>query len=651
MQKLLITLDYETYYDASTYTLKRMSVEEYVRDERFEPLCLAVKVGNAPAKVAPPDKIQAVLSMLPLSSPNTLTIMHNAAFDNFITEQYYGVPVANPLCTILLGRWAGTCRLAGESLAAQSEFLGVGAKGYGTVMSNGKRRQDFTRAEWADFVAYARQDAELTYGIYKAIEPALTDDCLRFIALSVHMYTRPRFVIDGGKLAEYIEALEQRREDALVQLAAANRFSGVDDMLRAFRSKDRFAAMLRGLGVEPPMKQSPSEPGKQIYAFAKQDLEFMALADHEDERVSALVTRKLELSGGGAMSRAKRLLAVAQRGRLPIELSAFAAHTGRYGAGATEGASGGLNSQNMEKRTGDATIRQSIRAPKGYVLVAADSAQIEARVLAYIANQTDLIAAFAGGRDVYSEFGEKVYQVPADEIRAGAKAGDKRLTLYRTVAKTCVLQLGYQSGAKKLAETLLRSGAKLSEDREEHYERAAHAHAVYRESHPHITGFWRTCGYVVRDLARGGSGTHGGPQGTLFTYGLFDVAGLVIPGVRLPDGYTIFYPNLRKDGDEYVYDRRVGKNTTIVRLYAGKYCENVDQSLSFSILRWQACRMAEEGLIVCGNVHDSWGALVPEADAAHACAVMEKWMKTAPPWAPGLPLSCDVKSGDTYDVM
>ena len=41
----LITLDFETYYDKE-YSLKKLTMEEYVRDPRFEVIGVAIKVNN-----------------------------------------------------------------------------------------------------------------------------------------------------------------------------------------------------------------------------------------------------------------------------------------------------------------------------------------------------------------------------------------------------------------------------------------------------------------------------------------------------------------------------------------------------------------------------------------------------------------------------
>ena len=91
------------------------------------------------------------------------------------------------------------------------------------------------------------------------------------------------------------------------------------------------------------------------------------------------------------------------------------------------------NLQNL-KRGGE--LRRSILAPKGHVVVVADSAQIEARVLAWLSQQMDIVNAFATKQDVYKLMASAIYGVPVEDITK-----DQRF-----IGKICVLGLGYGMG-------------------------------------------------------------------------------------------------------------------------------------------------------------------------------------------------------------
>src|SRR5699024_52536 len=91
--------------------------------------------------------------------------------------------------------------------------------------------------------------------------------------------------------------------------------------------------------------------------------------------------------------------------------------------------------QNMSKRGGDTTLRQSLRAPKGFVVATCDLAQIEARRNAAHAGQVDVVEAFREGRDIYCEFATEVYGTLITK-------DDKQ---ERTVGKEGVLSLGFKA--------------------------------------------------------------------------------------------------------------------------------------------------------------------------------------------------------------
>ena len=73
------------------------------------------------------------------------------------------------------------------------------------------------------------------------------------------------------------------------------------------------------------------------------------------------------------------------------------------------------------------------------MIVEADSAQIEARVLAWLAEQGDLVTAFANKEDVYKKMASKIYGVKEETVTK-----DQRF-----VGKTTILGAGYGMGAPK----------------------------------------------------------------------------------------------------------------------------------------------------------------------------------------------------------
>ena len=160
------------------------------------------------------------------------------------------------------------------------------------------------------------------------------------------------------------------------------------------QSNPKFAECLKTLGVVPPMKMSP-RTNKETFAFSKSDQAMTELLEHPNIAVQTLVAARIGVKSTLEETRTDRFLNIGKRaGVLPVPLKYYAAHTGRWGG------TDKVNLQNLPSR-GSNTIKKCIVAPDGYVLIDADSSQIEARTLAWLAGQTDLVNAFANKEDVY----------------------------------------------------------------------------------------------------------------------------------------------------------------------------------------------------------------------------------------------------------
>lgn len=83
----------------------------------------------------------------------------------------------------------------------------------------------------------------------------------------------------------------------------------------------------------------------------------------------------------------------------------------------------------------------------------------------------------------------------------------------------------------------------------------------------------------------------------------------------------------------------------------GMIVHNCIQSFAFQILLWQACRMAEAGIKLACNIHDSFATVVKSSEAQHIADLMLQIMKTVPPWAEGLPIDAEVKIGDDFSIV
>ena len=482
-------------------------------------------------------------------------------------------------------------------------------------------------------------------------------DALKLMSLTAKMGTEPAFIPDGQMLEEYVQQLDNDAEQKRVELAEFLHFEDVPTMLKAIRSRKTFPQLLESIGCQCPMKWSEKQ-NKEIPAISKTDLDFTRLLQHEDPRVRALVSARLEQNSSIQKSRASSLLSFKDK-PIPILLGAFKAHTGRYTAG-NEGTSDGLNFQNFSKRDpSKLTLRRALKVPEGYKVVACDSSQIEARILAWVAGQDDLVAQFREGRDPYAEMAAKIFNRDAKEIHDGAKQNDhpehNLLKMERNVGKTCILSAGYGVSARKFSDTLLRTNVKLDENIDMHQQLATHAHSVYRQVSYAIVNFWKYCDNILRFLC-----TVETPQeyGTFGAHNEFKYGRDFIPCtqnncayIEMPNGYRIWYPDLMLTTDNsMVYARTVHGKLAQVRIYGAGMVENVCQSLAFMLLSWQACRMTDRGISLKANIHDAWITVVPAEKAEETKQIMEEVMSSVPEWLEGFPVGCEAEIGDDFTI-
>lgn len=465
----IITIDFETFWDSKEYTLSKMGPLSYIRDPRFHAQMVGIRIDRGPVRVFTGDDIAPVLHAMKLHEPDRMVVGHNLnGFDALILSEVYGIRPACMVDTMSMGRWIGIIRDVGGSHAALTEYLENGTKRAGTVISDGKKWPDgFTPEERADFIQYCSEDVlQCSENFYKML-PYVTKDMLYFTSLTAKMGTEAMLELDVDALHAHLKALDDATEQARDEVSKIFSFPDRESFLRGVRSAGSFCTMLRALGVEPPTKLSEKKTAANkakleeqaaagdleaqdllgrgrhevfVPALSKTDLDFIALREHEDPRVQLLVNTRLEQNSSIQRSRTERLLALAGK-PMPVMLSAFKADTSRYTAGTDSAASDGLNTQNLSKRDpNQLALRKAIKAPAGYKVVAADSSQIEARMLAYIAGQDDLVQTFRDKRDPYSEMAFNFnVGMTADEIKRGAKEGNKTAKVYRNVGKTAVL--------------------------------------------------------------------------------------------------------------------------------------------------------------------------------------------------------------------
>lgn len=650
---MLITLDFETYYD-DDYTLKKLSTSAYVRDPRFEAISCSIKKGkNKPFCYFGHEKIAQAFENIDWTK--AVLLAHHTQFDGLILQHHFGKSPAKRACTLSMAR-AVHPKSERADLATVAIHYGVTNK---LTMPDfkGKHLADLTKAEIKQITAYNNADVQGCYEIYeKMLADGFPLSELDLVDITVKMFTEPVLLVDlwraKKELKREIEAKRKAIEavdivpdaDDIKKAKKNMRDAGIlkafdEDIIHAGKevvlaSSPKFVMALESLGVTIPMKPSPTVPGKHIPAVAKTDEELQALLLHSDPRVSALVEGRLAAKSTIGESRAARLIDYGSDGKkLPIYLNYAGAHTFRWSGGDK------LNPQNFKQKAKvGGALRECIMAPPGYQLVVVDAAQIEARVVAWLADEEVILDAFRKKRDIYSEFATVAYSRPVTKA-------DKE---ERFVGKTCILGLGFGMGAPKLQYTVLTQSINQGLDPVRlPLEVCFGLVNKYRAMYPKIKELW--------DILNNHAIAAMLPQAMMpFTLKCLKFER---GGCKLPSGLTLLYPQLQANiiranrsfvgGTERVQDASYMSAHARSKIYGGLLAENVVQALARIIVADIMREVAKRFRVVM-MTHDEIVFLVKggkkEAQAALDWAI--GLMSEPPEWAPNLPLSAE----GGYDV-
>jgi DNA polymerase len=675
MPDTLITLDFETYYDTKQkYGLKHITTEAYIRDPRFEVIGVAAAAGDEPPRWFGPEQFADWAKNVRWGSVACLA--HHAHFDGFILSEKFGAKPAFWYDTLSMARELHGTEVGG-SLHALAEHYAVGRKGTEVVNANGLRRADFPPEQLRAYADYCVNDVVLTRQIFRAMRPKLGEASIRGIDMMVRMFTEPSLFIDIPYLEKYLTE-ERIYKEQLIRAALdlhPDQALTPEVLREVLMSNDRLALALMSLGVSPPTKVSKARSKRaghevKTWAFAKSDPRFKELLEFDGDNgpaVRAVVEARLATKSTINETRTERLLAAGAGGRaVPVYLKWYAAHTGRAGGGDR------LNFQNLERvdpedpRKG--SLRKSLCAPSGYSVVVVDSAQIEARVLAWLANQHSTLDTFRRGEDLYSTMGTQLFGRPIDK---------KTTPKERFVSKALTLGLGYGMGWVKCAGELLRGmigtppvqfGSYQAEqlhvdvggfaqlnradvskvqatipldDLVVHCAVTQHLVSRYRKINGGITRFWRECETTLELLTAG-------------AYSTIGQEGCVTAGdnsLCLPDQSRLYYPDLRREEDGYSY---AGRREQRIKIYGGALAENITQGVARAIVFEQALRI--QGLIrpaggkIVLTVHDEVVFVAPKASAPGLFESAMVALQTPPDWCKDLPLAAEGGIGDSYGL-
>lgn len=600
----LVTLDFETFYGVG-FSLTGMSTTDYVHDPRFKVHGVSIKFGDKPpAWYDSATQIKMIMAGIDWS--RTAVLCHNTMFDGYVLHARYGVTAAFWLDTLSMAR-AALGHHTRHDLDTLGKTLGVGGKIEGELVKT-KDIKKLSREQSAALGIYANNDVEKTYLAFRKLYDYVPDHELELIDITLRMFCEPVLRVNRRRVQA-----EHKRHTTMKAWKVAQ----VQTSPTTLRSREGFANLLRAAGCTPPQKIS-KRTGKPAYAFARTDQGFKELLRHTNPSVRALAEARQALSSTIGETRAQRFLDVTKDSRpLPVALNYSGAHTHRWSGGNK------MNLQNLERGS---ELRRSIEAPPGFVIVVADSAQIEARVTAWLADEKQLLEGFRDGRDLYSEFASRIYKRRIDRKRVVLDSeGNETHPDFAEgfVGKTCILGLGFGMGPDRLRDTLLLgvNGPEVDMPRVE----CQKIIDLYRGQYWRIPALWDQMKYVLSCMANGASGTF-----KCIEYGK--------QFIKLPGGLFLRYPGLRiSDDGNYYYQGRNGPT----KIYSGLLTENVVQALAREIVAMQMLEIARAGYRIVLMTHDEVVFLAKQRDGKKAYEFATRAMGTPPAWAKDLPLKAE----------
>ena len=601
----LITIDFETYYDKE-YGLKKFTTEQYIRDEKFEVIGVAVK-DKGVTKWFTGTHAETKAFLDSYNMHEHFVLGHNMRFDASILSWIFDIHPLGLFDTMSMAQILHGLTES-VSLANLSKLYELGEKGTEVLDALGKRRLDFTHNDLAKYGSYCINDVELTYELFTELKDRFTAPEMKLIDLTIRMYTEPKIELNKGLLLRHLHKVKEAKEKLLASVA-------VDKEL--LMSNPKFAELLIEQGVTPPMKISATT-GKETYAFAKTDEEFKALLEHDNPYVQALAAARIGNKSTIEETRTENFIQIANRGKLPVPLKYAGAVVSHRWSGVD-----GINLQNLPRTS---ELRRAMCAPKGYKLVASDLSNIELRLAYWFAKSSAKIQQIKDGIDLYKQSAADITGTPYNEV-------NKDL---RFIFKVVNLSGIYGVGAAKMHSILKQGGV------EKELNEVKNIVYAYRKANPELVEAWQDAGTMLESVRAGQHYTMG--NGGI-------ISSVPHEGMMKPNGMLLGLPNLRKlktdTGESWVYDKLMGRTIIPEYIHPSKTFQRCIQSLARDIIAEQLIQVAKRYPVVM-TVHDELVMLCKDEEVDECKAYVEKCMTTAPYWCSDLPLGCEVGVGNNY---
>lgn len=656
-----LSVDIETYSDID---IGKAGLFRYAQSPAFSILLFAYAVDGGPSHVIDltQEKIPDAVTEA-LFDPNTLKHAYNAAFEWYCLSRYFklherpGFPPEAWLpqwrCTMLHGLYCGYpagLDAAGKALGLpqdkQKLSTGKALIRYFCVpckptKSNGGRTRNLPHHDpdkWELFKTYNGQDVVTEMEIERRLsnfpvpdevqEQWITDQIINARGVAID-----RELVDGALRIDADTRTEHLNEAAAITgLANPNSAAQLTGWLEEQGvetpnlRKDTVSDLLSG--QLPPKAKRVLEIRQQLGKTSTKKYNALETAVCDDGRVRGL----LQFYGANRTGRwAGRIVQPQNLPRtyidgdlLPVARKLVHSHNGS-GLRMIFGSASDALSQ---------LIRTGFVASPGCTLVDADFSAIEARVIAWLADEQWVLNVFHTHGKIYEATASNMFGIPMDKIKKGNPEYS-----YRQKGKVATLALGYQGGTGSLISMgALRMG--LEEDE------LPDIVNRWRQSNPNIRNLWYTLDAATKEVVENGNSiTLQG--GKLVLAKEQDTRnGLSFLTIRLPSGRKLYYPEphmgVNRFGNPsvcYMGLNQTTKKWQEIETYGGKIAENCTQAVARDCLAEAIERLEAAGYPVVFHIHDEVviDAPIDKADLDDVVRIMSE----PPRWAPDLPMNAD----------
>lgn len=370
-----------------------------------------------------------------LAAPDALKVGQNLKFDEWILTRH-DLPLAGPRFDTMLASYVldpGRMSHGLDDLVAG--FLGHRMMPYAELFEPGDRQKDILGADPDRLALYAAEDADFTLRLYEKLAPALLSaEGLESLFRDLEMpLSRVLFRMERHGIAldlPFLTDLRQGFEEELARLEKrAHELAGMEFNLQS--PKQLSTILFEKLELKP-IKKTATGWSTDVTVLT-------ALASEHDLPATVLEHRQVAKLQGTYVEALPRLV---QPGTNLIHTSynQAVAATGRL-------SSSDPNLQNIPVRTelGRRIRRAFVPRDESHIFLSADYSQVELRLLAHLAEDPGLLAAFADGADVHRRTAALINGVTEDQVTGEMRSAAKAINfgvIYGMGARALSRQIG-----------------------------------------------------------------------------------------------------------------------------------------------------------------------------------------------------------------